>query len=120
MASRLLTSPLRRINHTSTPLYQHTPTSPLRIGGSKFFSSSVSRGGNNTPHKPDVDFKNEIPKFNFKDLGASRTAKIVVISGLAIAATAETVTYVRLGMRWWRGEGKVEDEGAEGEGVEGN
>ncbi|PSK51901.1 hypothetical protein B9Z65_3168 [Elsinoe australis] len=120
MASRLLT-PLRHLNHTPCPLHQPLPTaSLLPFQSPKSFATSAFQRGNNMPHKPDVNFKNEIPKFNFKDLGASRTAKIVVISGLVIAATAETVTYVRLGMRWWRGEGKVEDEGAEGEGVEAN
>ncbi|KAF4550623.1 Hypothetical protein D9617_16g014110 [Elsinoe fawcettii] len=53
--------------------------------------------------KKDKDFRSEIPKFNFKDLGANRTVKIVVIVALTIAGTAETVTWVRLIGRWWRG-----------------
>jgi hypothetical protein len=38
---------------------------------------------------------------NFKDLGANRTVKIVLIVGISIAATAETFTWCMLGYRKW-------------------
>ncbi|PNS18239.1 hypothetical protein CAC42_7608 [Sphaceloma murrayae] len=58
-------------------------------------------------HKEEVS----IPRANFSDLGASRTVKIVVVVALSTAATAETVTYVKLGMGWWRGRNSAEGEG---------
>lgn len=35
----------------------------------------------------------EVPKVSFRDLGATRTVKIVIIVAICIAGTAETVTY---------------------------
>jgi hypothetical protein len=49
------------------------------------------------PRKPDQP--EELPAFSFKDLGANKTVKFVVIAGLTVIATMETIFYTKILMR---------------------
>ncbi|EPS41685.1 hypothetical protein H072_4396 [Dactylellina haptotyla CBS 200.50] len=54
-----------------------------------------------SPHgspKPD-EVSHEMPRISWKDLGASRTVKIVVIVALSIVGTMETIFYFKMFMR---------------------
>lgn len=50
-----------------------------------------------SPQKPDQP--EEIPSFSWKELGASRTAKFVIIGSLGIVGTLETIFYAKILMR---------------------
>ncbi|KAK6539478.1 hypothetical protein TWF694_009701 [Orbilia ellipsospora] len=45
------------------------------------------------------EVSHEMPKINWRDLGANRTVKIVVIVALSIIGTMESIFYVKLFMR---------------------
>ncbi|KAF2843211.1 hypothetical protein M501DRAFT_994067 [Patellaria atrata CBS 101060] len=42
----------------------------------------------------------ELPSFSFKDLGATKTVRYVVIVAIAIGATIESIFWVKVGWRW--------------------
>ncbi|KAF3315628.1 hypothetical protein TWF173_003208 [Orbilia oligospora] len=58
------------------------------------------------------EISHEMPKISWKDLGASRTVKIVVIIALSIVGTMETIFYAKLFMRkFFPGEEKPVEDG---------
>lgn len=71
-------APISHNNHTS-----HTVRQQPQQFGSKSRPISQQKGSGPV----------EIPKVSFKDLGATRTVKIVIIVAICIAGTAETVMY---------------------------
>ncbi|KAK6522609.1 hypothetical protein TWF281_002047 [Arthrobotrys megalospora] len=59
------------------------------------------------------EVSHEMPKINWKDLGASRTVKIVVIIALSVVGTMESIFYFKLFMRrFFPDEEKPTEEGA--------
>ncbi|KAF3934140.1 hypothetical protein ABW20_dc0101000 [Dactylellina cionopaga] len=120
MASLLLRE-LRTINPTQ--LRSHIPVIPRRPTNGLF--SQVPIGINHiiasrrplstqksTPNNPNQhqEVSNEMPKISWKDLGASRTVKIVVIIALSIIGTMETIFYFKMFMRKF-----FPEKGSEGE-----
>jgi hypothetical protein len=74
--------------------------------------TSKSRYSTSKP-PPNTSENSELPSFSFKDLGANRTVKIVVIVALTIGGTAESVFWAQ--MLWAKfGPEKKEDEEIEG------
>ncbi|CZR69993.1 uncharacterized protein PAC_19894 [Phialocephala subalpina] len=69
-----------------------------------------SRRLQSSQNKSPNDNKNNksLPSASFKDLGASRTVKIVVFSFLAVAGTLETITWSKL---LWAKFGPAKSEG---------
>ncbi|KAF2222682.1 hypothetical protein BDZ85DRAFT_264065 [Elsinoe ampelina] len=97
----IATSPLR----SPKPVPQQAPHGKQTDHEASRVDSKGASGGR------DQAFKSEIPAFNFKDLGANKTVKTVVIIALIVAGTAETITWCRLGLRRWRGrEGSSEEQ----------
>ncbi|KAK6340380.1 hypothetical protein TWF730_002140 [Orbilia blumenaviensis] len=66
------------------------PTAPQRAFSSQRPMPNPNQG---------QEVSHEMPKVNWKDLGASRTVKIVVIVALSIVGTMETIFYFKLFMR---------------------
>ncbi|KAJ6264446.1 hypothetical protein Dda_0592 [Drechslerella dactyloides] len=102
-------SGLPRYIHTrslkaQTPLAVAFRTSPQK---SRQFSSQ----GSPQRHNPQ-EVSHEMPKINWKELGASRTVKIVLIIALSIIGTMETIFYFKLFMRRFFPDKEVEEEGA--------
>ncbi|KAK6344945.1 hypothetical protein TWF718_006895 [Orbilia javanica] len=95
--SALPTSPtLRRPTAPFSLIHMLKPTvqTPQRAFSSQKPSPNPNLGPN---HGQEVS--HEMPKVNWKDLGASRTVKIVVIVALSIVGTMETIFYVKLFMK---------------------
>ncbi|KAF2458302.1 hypothetical protein BDY21DRAFT_342118 [Lineolata rhizophorae] len=76
------------------------------------------------PRKPNPDAKSspsesdpETPSFSFKDLGATKTTRVVVYGALMVVGTAETVTW---GTWAWRKFGPKNEDGKDEEGEGGD
>ncbi|KAK6496652.1 hypothetical protein TWF481_001642 [Arthrobotrys musiformis] len=95
--------PLRRPTTPSHFIYIHMlkPTVQIQIPRRAFSTPAPQKPspgpGPNPNHGQEVS--HEMPKINWRDLGASRTVKIVVIVALSIVGTMETIFYVKLFMR---------------------
>ena len=50
-----------------------------------------------------------LPKFTFEGFGANRTAKVVLILALSLAATAESIFWVKAGYQWLSSSSKDDD-----------
>ncbi|KAK6520264.1 hypothetical protein TWF506_000542 [Arthrobotrys conoides] len=97
-----------RISALPTPPTLRRPTAPLplihmlkptvQIPQRAFSTQKPSPNPNPGPnHGQEVS--HEMPKISWKDLGASRTVKVVVIVALSIVGTMETIFYVKVLMR---------------------
>ncbi|KAF3120336.1 hypothetical protein TWF703_002646 [Orbilia oligospora] len=86
--------------------FLHIPHTPEADCSAPSNSHAQADGSNLTE-----GIHHEMPKMSWKDLGASRTVKIVVIIALSIVGTMETIFYVKLFMRKFfpREENPVED-----------
>lgn len=88
--------------------------------------STNNNNGTNTNHNPakksnpkPQSSKIEPPVFDFKSLGLKGPVKIVVIAVISVLGTIETVFWVKVGWRWWKGEsqgGEGEEDGQESRG----
>ncbi|KAG8630622.1 hypothetical protein KVT40_002241 [Elsinoe batatas] len=87
----------------TSPLRSPTPAPQQAPHGKTIDHGSLGGKAKGATEGRDRAFRSEIPAFSFKDLGANRTVKTVVIIALIVAGTAETITWYRLGMRCWRG-----------------
>jgi len=72
------------------------------------------RGAGYSTNKPtpNQNSQDPFPKANFKDLGANRTVKVVVIASLAVIATAETIAWTKF---LWGKFGPKSEKGAGGD-----
>lgn len=59
------------------------------------FQSRRTASSQNNPQNNNNNSQ-QLPSANFKDLGATRTVKIIVISFLSVIATLETITWTKL------------------------
>jgi hypothetical protein len=50
-------------------------------------------------HHKNQNDPDQFPAFNFKELGANRTVKFVIIAGLTVIGTMETIFYAQILMR---------------------
>ncbi|KAI1391207.1 uncharacterized protein F4822DRAFT_177484 [Hypoxylon trugodes] len=78
---------------------------PSTIATSKFSTSRhthSTKKPSNGPSKPSEEEIQPTP-ISFKDLGMTRTTKIVVLVLLSIYGTFETIFYINWFMRWWSG-----------------
>ena len=95
--SALPISPILRRPTTPLPLI-HMLKPTVQIPQRAFSTQKLSPSPSPSPnHGQEVS--HEMPKINWKDLGASRAVKIVVIIALSIVGTMETIFYVKLFMK---------------------
>ncbi|KAE8440700.1 hypothetical protein EG329_006786 [Mollisiaceae sp. DMI_Dod_QoI] len=75
---------------TRRALSQRRVPSHAHRGATAYFQSRRTKSSHHDPSK-----NPSIPSASFKDLGASRTVKIVVVTFLAIAGTMETIAWTK-------------------------
>jgi len=103
MSNRLLRMPLR------IPSRAAIPSLSLQSKAPQFRTISVSAPQASAPEKPTKKpTSSQNPSFEskFKDLGATRTVKIVVIGAISVLATIESIFWAQAGWRWWKGNAK--------------
>jgi hypothetical protein len=103
-----------RITHPSSLRLHHSPKphppSYQSLKSKKQFSSNKPsfQAASKKPNQPE-----ELPNFSFNELGATKTVKFVMIAGLSVIGTMETIFYAKILMRkmgWDEDEGKGEKE----------
>ena len=88
----------------STPNHRNAvlplgPQSILSFRRAAFSTGTDNKTQKAPPHKPasstQVSGNPSYPAFSFKDLGASRTVKIIVIAGLSVIGTIESIFWIK-------------------------
>jgi hypothetical protein len=102
-ASRLFPTNFTPFNPPGSSQHSRRFPKPAAL---RFYSSTIPPKTDKTPKPPPKNANPSLGAASFKDLGATRTVKIVVIIAISIMATAETFTYGLWGWRKyqsWRG-----------------
>lgn len=110
-----------QVSSPTSRLGLRTSTTPIHHGSASTSSRQLLRrpsqrllsSQSKPPPRPHESEPEMVPKINIKEMfqGAPKPVKWVVIGGLTIVGTMETIFYIKWIHRWWTG-GEKEVEGA--------